>query len=70
MALRDRRQRHARALLFMSLPLLAYCGVMAIAFDLFVIGYEEPTLERRFGATYTAYRQSVPRWMPRPPRRG
>jgi protein-S-isoprenylcysteine O-methyltransferase Ste14 len=58
------------AWLFVSLPLLAYAGVMAITVHLFVIGYEEPTLERRFGATYATYRQSVPRWMPRPPRRG
>jgi protein-S-isoprenylcysteine O-methyltransferase Ste14 len=57
------------AWLFMSLPLLAYAGAMAITVHLFVIGYEEPTLERRFGATYTAYRQSVPRWLPRPTRR-
>jgi protein-S-isoprenylcysteine O-methyltransferase Ste14 len=37
---------------------------------LFVIGYEEPTLGRRFGETYAEYRRTVPRWIPRPPRRG
>lgn len=58
------------AWLFMSLPVLAYAGVMAITVHLFVMGYEEPTLERRFGASYTAYRQSVPRWLPRPPQSG
>ncbi len=57
------------ALLFMSPPLLAYAGAMAITVHLFVIGCEEPTLQRRFGATYAAYRQGVPRWLPRPPRR-
>jgi protein-S-isoprenylcysteine O-methyltransferase Ste14 len=59
-----------QAWLFMSLPLLAYAGTMAVAFHLFVIGYEERTLRRRFGRTYLEYRRTVRRWMPRPPRRG
>ena len=42
------------AWLFMSLPLLAYAGTMAVFFHLFVIGYEERTLRRRFGSTYLA----------------
>lgn len=29
---------------------------------------EERTLEFRFGAAYRAYRERVPRWLPRPPR--
>ena len=58
------------AWLFMSLPLLAYAGAMAITVHLFVMGYEEPTLDRLLGPAYTAYRQGVPRWLPRPPRRG
>jgi protein-S-isoprenylcysteine O-methyltransferase Ste14 len=57
------------ACLFLLWPLLAYAGVMAIGVHAFVVGYEEPTLERRFGATYAAYRKSVPRWLPRPPER-
>jgi protein-S-isoprenylcysteine O-methyltransferase Ste14 len=56
------------AWLFMSLPLLEYAGAMAIFFHLFVIGYEEPALARRFGSTYLAYRRTVPRWIPRLPR--
>jgi protein-S-isoprenylcysteine O-methyltransferase Ste14 len=56
------------AWLFLSLPLLAYAGAMAVFFHLFVIGYEEPTLRRRFGSSYLEYRRSVPRWIPRPPR--
>src|SRR5215813_3341896 len=55
------------AWLFMSLPLLAYACAMAIFFHLFVIGYEERTLNRRFGSTYLEYRRTVPRWIPRPP---
>jgi protein-S-isoprenylcysteine O-methyltransferase Ste14 len=56
------------AWLFMSPWLLAYAGIMAVCFHLFVIGYEERTLRRRFGPAYLAYRQAVPRWIPRPPR--
>jgi protein-S-isoprenylcysteine O-methyltransferase Ste14 len=58
------------AWLFRSLPLLTYAGAAAIFFHLFVIGYEEVALGRRFGETYAEYRRTVPRWLPRPPRRG
>jgi protein-S-isoprenylcysteine O-methyltransferase Ste14 len=58
------------AWLFFSLPLLVYAGAITIGFHLFVIGYEEPTLGRRFGETYAEYRRSVRRWIPRLPRRG
>jgi protein-S-isoprenylcysteine O-methyltransferase Ste14 len=57
-----------QAWLFMSLPVLVYAGAMALCCHLFVIGYEEPTLRRRFGDTYAEYRRTVPRWIPRPPR--
>ena len=57
------------AWLFMSWPLVAYAGAMAIVCHLFVIGYEERTLRRRFGDSYLEYRRSVPRWLPRPPGR-
>ena len=43
---------------------------MAVCCHLFVIGYEERTLRRRFGDAYLEYLQTVPRWLPRPPRRG
>ncbi len=55
------------AWLFLSLPLLVYAGAMAVFFHLFVIGYEEPTLRRRFGETYVEYLRTVSRWIPRPP---
>jgi protein-S-isoprenylcysteine O-methyltransferase Ste14 len=32
---------------------------------LFVVTYEEPALERRFGAEYAAYKATVNRWLPR-----
>jgi protein-S-isoprenylcysteine O-methyltransferase Ste14 len=55
-------------LLFLSVPLLLYLGVVAVAVQLFVVGYEEPTLTERFGDEYVAYRHRVPRWIPRPRR--
>ena len=63
----------AGAVLFGSLRLLAYAGVLAACFHLFVTGYEEPALRRRFGPAYLAYRDAVPRWIPdlyRPPYEG
>jgi protein-S-isoprenylcysteine O-methyltransferase Ste14 len=57
------------AWLFLSLPLVVYAGIMAVCFHLFVIGSEERTLGRRFGSSYQQYRQTVPRWIPRRPRR-
>src|SRR5215813_2231366 len=56
------------AWLFMSLPLLAYAGLMAACFHLFVTGHEERRLGRRFGDSYLEYRRRVPRWIPRRPR--
>ncbi len=56
------------AWLFMSASLLVYAAAMAAVFHLFVIGYEEPTLHRRFGDAYAGYARTVSRWIPRPPR--
>ena len=58
------------AWLFLSLALLAYAGAMAVLFHLFVTGYEEPTLRRRFGSTYLEYQRMVSRWIPRRPQPG
>jgi protein-S-isoprenylcysteine O-methyltransferase Ste14 len=49
--------------------LLAYAVAMAV-FHLFVTGYQEPTLRRRFGRTYLEDQGMVPRWIPRRPRHG
>jgi protein-S-isoprenylcysteine O-methyltransferase Ste14 len=45
----------------LALYALAF-GVIVFAFVRF---YEEPTLARRFGAEYDAYRRAVPGWWPR-----
>lgn len=57
----------SEALLFMSLELLLYLVVFALGVHLFVVGFEEPTLHRRFGDEYEQYRRTVPRWIPRRP---
>ena len=56
------------AWLFGSTALLLYAVVVAVAFHLLVIAYEEPTLRAQFGEHYEAYRRTVSRWIPRPPR--
>jgi protein-S-isoprenylcysteine O-methyltransferase Ste14 len=53
------------ALLFRAVVLLAYAGFCFTAAYLFVIFYEEPTLQRQFGESYEEYRRTVPRWIPR-----
>jgi len=45
--------------------LLIYAAVVFIAFNSFVIFYEEPTLKNKFGAAYEEYLTKVPRWIPR-----
>jgi protein-S-isoprenylcysteine O-methyltransferase Ste14 len=57
------------ALLAQSRPLLLYWAACFLAANLFVLGYEEPALRRRFGASYEAYAQRVGRWLPRFPAR-
>jgi protein-S-isoprenylcysteine O-methyltransferase Ste14 len=47
-----------------SLLLAGYAAVLAVAFHLRVIFYEEPCLLRLFGIEWTAYSKSVPRWLP------
>ncbi|MER8484766.1 isoprenylcysteine carboxylmethyltransferase family protein [Mesorhizobium sp. M1322] len=54
-----------QALLFSSWALVAYAIIAAIAMVSFVKFHEEPTLARRYGAGYEAYRRAVPGWLPR-----
>lgn len=53
------------ALFYQSLELLGYTGALSLVTHFFVVFYEEPTLERSFGADYAAYRRAVRRWLPR-----
>lgn len=54
-----------QALLLGRLGLLLYAGAAWLVVAAFVRWYEEPTLTRRFGAEYEAYRRAVPAWWPR-----
>lgn len=54
-----------QALLFGRAVLLLYAAAVLAATASFVHWYEEPTLARRFGAGYEAYRRAVPGWWPR-----
>ncbi len=53
-----------------SRALLVYLASWFLAVNVFVIGYEEPTLRRRFGASYARYTRQVGRWIPRRPPAG
>jgi protein-S-isoprenylcysteine O-methyltransferase Ste14 len=54
-----------QALLLGNLRVLAYAIFVWLAFHLFVLIYEEPTLRKSFGAEYEAFCAHVPRWIPR-----
>ena len=54
-----------QALLFSSGAVVAYGVIVGAAMASFVKLYEEPTLARRYGAEYEAYRRAVPGWLPR-----
>lgn len=55
------------ALLLESRAHLGYAAAM-LMFNLFIVLYEEPTLRKRFGASYVEYCRTVGRWIPRRPR--
>jgi protein-S-isoprenylcysteine O-methyltransferase Ste14 len=44
-----------QALLLWQSVLLPYAAIVAVAFVVFVLGYEQPTLRRQFGSSYEAY---------------
>ena len=48
-----------------SPALIAAAVAVALAVDLFVVFYEEPTLRGKFGADYEEYCDNVDRWWPR-----
>jgi protein-S-isoprenylcysteine O-methyltransferase Ste14 len=54
-----------QALLLGRLELLVYAALFGVAVLTFVRAYEEPTLARRFGPEYEAYKRAVPGWWPR-----
>jgi protein-S-isoprenylcysteine O-methyltransferase Ste14 len=54
-----------QGLLLGNARVLGYGALVWLAFHLFVIGYEEPTLRRTFGAEYERFCANIPRWVPR-----
>ena len=52
-------------LLTRSPALATYWAIWFVCANLFVIGYEEPTLRRSFGASYDEYMRQVGRWIPK-----
>jgi protein-S-isoprenylcysteine O-methyltransferase Ste14 len=54
-----------QAVLLGDWRLIVYGALLWLAFHLFVVAYEEPTLEQTFGGEYEAFRANVPRWIPR-----
>src|SRR3954453_1286299 len=53
-----------QALLFGSVGALVYAGIVLLSVVLFVRGYDEPALERRYGDEYREYRRCVRGWVP------
>lgn len=53
------------SLILGSGPLAAWCALVVGVNMLYIPLLEEPQLEARFGAAYRAYKQHVPRWVPR-----
>jgi len=53
------------AIFFSDLRVFYWALIFWTGCHLFVLGYEEPTLKRKFGAQYETYRANVPRWLPR-----
>jgi protein-S-isoprenylcysteine O-methyltransferase Ste14 len=54
-----------QALLFGSTAVLIYGLVFGLIVHLFVLVYEEPTLQQTYGDQYARYRANVRRWIPR-----
>jgi protein-S-isoprenylcysteine O-methyltransferase Ste14 len=54
-----------QALLLRSLGVAVYDAALWFAFHLRVLSYEEPRLTKSFGASYSRYCATVPRWLPR-----
>jgi len=52
------------ALFYTSTALLAFVALFLVVTHLFVLLYEEPTLQRSFGPEYEVYCHSVHRWLP------
>jgi protein-S-isoprenylcysteine O-methyltransferase Ste14 len=48
-----------------SLSILILSVILIAIFHLFVVYYEEPTLQKQFGKSYLEYKNRINRWMPK-----
>jgi protein-S-isoprenylcysteine O-methyltransferase Ste14 len=53
------------AMILGNVVLLAYGMLVWLTCHLFVLAYEEPTLQKTFGPEYVDFCANVPRWIPR-----
>ena len=58
------------ALALRSISIVCLGLAFLLAAHLFVVFYEEPSLERRFGSSYAEYKSRVRRWIPKRGTRG
>jgi protein-S-isoprenylcysteine O-methyltransferase Ste14 len=54
-----------QALLLGDIRLVVYGAIVWLAFHAFIVGYEEPVLQRSYRAQFNAYCAQVRRWLPR-----
>jgi protein-S-isoprenylcysteine O-methyltransferase Ste14 len=52
------------AIFFESAALLIFAFVLFLFFHIWILIYEEPTLRKKFGASYEEYCDEVSRWIP------
>lgn len=51
-------------ILFQSVVLWVYTGILFLSFHIRILIYEEPWLHETFGEEWQSYRRRVPRWIP------
>jgi protein-S-isoprenylcysteine O-methyltransferase Ste14 len=54
-----------QSLVLGNVRVLGYAALVWLAFHLFVLAYEEPTLRKKYGEEYETFCTHVPRWIPR-----
>jgi len=54
-----------QGLILANTRLLEYGALVWLGFHLFVVAYEEPTLQATFGQEYASFCHNVARWIPR-----
>jgi protein-S-isoprenylcysteine O-methyltransferase Ste14 len=62
------RYRYLRNPMYVGVGMVI-AGLFALAVTVLAVGYEQPTLRARYGASYEAYCRSVPAVVPRLRRR-